>query len=153
MLLNGTGASVSAQHSGPSSLTVAVAAMAGLPFPCRHQTAPASSPPTTTLRLLHRPFQSFRRHLRREHKTNSPRRPPLTSSSRHVHLATNIASITAPTFTTRKTHLPSPRPSSTSFPTNLNGLLQPHRRPYKVLLLPPAIVTPSPAWSCRRRHV
>ena len=85
LLLNSPGATVSYHRFGPTTLIASAAAMPVLHFSYRHQTAPASPPPTTSLPLLHRQFQPPRRHLRCENKTNSPPRPLLTSISTHVH--------------------------------------------------------------------
>ena len=51
-LLNGPGATASVDHLDAFALAAAVAVMTGPPFPCRHLTVPASSPPTTTLNHL-----------------------------------------------------------------------------------------------------
>lgn len=58
-LLYGSGATASGHHFDPSMLIAATAAVTGLPFPGRHQTAPASPPPTITLNFLHRPLQAI----------------------------------------------------------------------------------------------
>ena len=133
LLLNVSGAIVSAQHVEPSTLTAAAAAMAALPFladtkrPRVTATVDYFEPPTPTI-----PATSPTSTLREQDQF-------ISTATAHVTIdalsSATAASTAAPTCTTRKTQFSPPRPQSISS-TNLHGLLHPHRRPYTIYRRP-----------------